>query len=590
MDGIESVILYRKFEKQNSSITPTKILGICSDTSNKLRNISISAGFDDLFEKPFKIENNINNHVFSNFQKDYYKNLNRSNSSDFSSITSFPDTEPKKFNIFDYLPQKQVAMYNKFCEERERTKQMNLQKFFSKTLKIALGSMKGRRMADNEEPDTFFKYLKLQYSIFSDKCYYITQTYMFQNIITLAILVAAVSVGAQTDPRSEKNPGLNLALNVIENVILYVFLCECILKIVAEKFKPFNYFYDSWNCFDALIVMGSFIPGSGSLLILLRLLRLLRIIKLAKAFPQLAIIVNALIKGLISIGYVGLILLITFYVFAILGMVLFQETDPWHFGSLHLTLLSLFRSATLDNWWEVLYISIAGCEQSFDVYEEFPEQCKKSRKLGIWAVGYTLIFLVIAAQVLLVLFIGVISTSMDETRDIQKADEVSQKEIDKIVQEHGLTLSQINAFKSIFETIDLEKDKELTPEEIELALPALDLGISSDDMKVLFYKLDPTMKALDASKFIRFILMTPKYVQIASSEKISSLLRKKIKKRFLQNISFFNGSLYNDLDEQKGLSIRELEAAIKLQRAWRKKHPPKKVINPPPQNLQISGS
>lgn len=79
--------------------------------------------------------------------------------------------------------------------------------------------------------------------------------------------------------------------------IFNFFILLLVLKIMAEKFKPLNYFMDSWNAFDAVVIIGSFIPGSGSALVLLRLLRLLRILKLAKAFPQLAILVNALIKG-----------------------------------------------------------------------------------------------------------------------------------------------------------------------------------------------------------------------------------------------------------------------------------------------------
>ena len=172
---------------------------------------------------------------------------------------------------------------------------------------------------------------------------------------------------------------------------------------MAEKFYPWRYFEDSWNVFDFIIVVGSFIPGSGSALILLRLLRLLRIIKIAKAFPQLAILITALFKGLSSIGYIGVILCLTFYVFAIFGVIIFGDNDPWHFGSLHLALLSLFRSSTLDNWYEVLLISVEGCDgggqQPVDVYELYPEQCTKPQRNPYVAVPYTLCFLVIASQV-----------------------------------------------------------------------------------------------------------------------------------------------------------------------------------------------
>jgi voltage-gated sodium channel len=65
---------------------------------------------------------------------------------------------------------------------------------------------------------------------------------------------------------------------------------------------------------------------------MLRLLRLLRVLKLVKSLPDLQLIVDALVQGLASIGYIGIILMMVFYLFAILGMELFEENDPWHFG------------------------------------------------------------------------------------------------------------------------------------------------------------------------------------------------------------------------------------------------------------------
>ena len=58
--------------------------------------------------------------------------------------------------------------------------------------------------------------------------------------------------------------------------------------------QPFNYFNDSWNVFDFVIVVGSYIPGAGNSVTMLRLLRLLRVLKLVKRLPQLAVIINAL--------------------------------------------------------------------------------------------------------------------------------------------------------------------------------------------------------------------------------------------------------------------------------------------------------
>ena len=69
-------------------------------------------------------------------------------------------------------------------------------------------------------------------------------------------------------------------------------------------------------------------------------------------------IVNALLFGVSSIGFIGVILFMAFYMFAILGMILFKENDPWHFGTLNAVILSLFRCATGEDWTDVMYINM----------------------------------------------------------------------------------------------------------------------------------------------------------------------------------------------------------------------------------------
>ena len=56
-------------------------------------------------------------------------------------------------------------------------------------------------------------------------------------------------------------------------------------------------------------------------------------------------------------------LFLVFYMFAILAMILFKENDPWHFATLHLSILSLFRASTFEDWTDIMYINIYGCNK-----------------------------------------------------------------------------------------------------------------------------------------------------------------------------------------------------------------------------------
>merc|ERR1711968_8752 len=95
---------------------------------------------------------------------------------------------------------------------------------------------------------------------------------------------------------------------------------------------------------------------------MLRLLRLLRVLKLLKGLPELLVIVSALINGLASIGYIATILFMFFYLFGIGGMLFFGRNDPWHFGTLHISMITLFRCSTLEDWTDVMYTNIHGCQ------------------------------------------------------------------------------------------------------------------------------------------------------------------------------------------------------------------------------------
>ena len=73
-----------------------------------------------------------------------------------------------------------------------------------------------------------------------------------------------------------------------------------------------------------------------------------------------------------SIFYILLLLLLIFYLFGIVAMVLFKDNDPLHFGNLFLTLMTLFRMATLEDWTDVMYINMFGCDKyGYDHVDDF---------------------------------------------------------------------------------------------------------------------------------------------------------------------------------------------------------------------------
>jgi voltage-gated sodium channel len=147
-----------------------------------------------------------------------------------------------------------------------------------------------------------------------------------------------------------------------------MFSLECLFKILSEGRKPFRYFFGPdkmWNNFDFWIVFACWLPFESNIS-LLRLLRLLRLLKLVDKVKQLHVIVMGLVKGIAGVSYIFLLMMLIFYLFAVMGVALFRENDPFHFGSLGVSMLSLFRAATLEDWADIMFINWFGCDSGYD--------------------------------------------------------------------------------------------------------------------------------------------------------------------------------------------------------------------------------
>ena len=67
-------------------------------------------------------------------------------------------------------------------------------------------------------------------------------------------------------------------------------------------------------------------------------------------------------------------------------MILFAKNDPMHFGNLQLSLLTLFRASTLDDWTDIMYVNMYGCDRHEYVYgkaDVFGPGNKGKKKLRI---------------------------------------------------------------------------------------------------------------------------------------------------------------------------------------------------------------
>ncbi|MEL6810287.1 MAG: ion transporter [Bacteroidota bacterium] len=244
-------------------------------------------------------------------------------------------------------------------------------------------------------------------------CKRIAEAKWFQNSITLAIIIAGVLVGIAT--YSEFSEEHHFILETANKIVLWIFVAEVVIKMIAEGKKPWRYFYDGWNVFDFVIVAAAFLPFGGSSVAILRLLRLLRVLKLVKALPKLQLLVSALLKSIPSMGYVSILLLLLFYIYAVAGVFFFGSNDPIHFENLQMSMLSLFRVVTLEDWTDVMYINMYGCENYG--YDGNMDLCTNSSASPVGGALFFVSFVLLGTMIILNLFIGVIMNGMDEARE-----------------------------------------------------------------------------------------------------------------------------------------------------------------------------
>ena len=115
-----------------------------------------------------------------------------------------------------------------------------------------------------------------------------------------------------------------------------------------------DYFADGWNLFDFTVIAVSLLPVTGGLATLARLFRVLRFVS---ARLELQLILSTLTRSVPGMLDVIALMAIVFCVYGVAGYHLFREFDPTHWRTLGISLLSLFRIATLD-WAEIMYAAL----------------------------------------------------------------------------------------------------------------------------------------------------------------------------------------------------------------------------------------
>lgn len=273
-----------------------------------------------------------------------------------------------------------------------------------------------------------------------EKLYFVLSK-KFERFIIFVIIINAIVLGMETSPYLMEKYGNVLVL--VDHIALAIFTIEIILKIICLRK---DYVKNPWNIFDFIIVGISFVPTSGGLSVL-RSLRVLRVLLLLSALKRLRILVRALIISLPNIASITLLLLLIYYVSAVIATKIFGQAFPNWFGNLAESLFTLFQLMTLESW--AMGIVRPVCEQ-------FP-----------YATLFFVPFVLLSAFIIMNLFIAIIINAATESREQeirklqQEEAEAQQKsqmtmddKIDRINEQLRLLNESMEAIKASLEDRD----------------------------------------------------------------------------------------------------------------------------------------
>ena len=224
-----------------------------------------------------------------------------------------------------------------------------------------------------------------------------------QRAVIGVIVFNAVVLGLETVPAVNDPHGA--LLYRLDRICLTIFVIELAIALIAMG--PARFFRDPWRVFDFTVVSIALIPATGPFAVL-RSLRVLRVLRLVSASPRMRAVVAALLHAIPGLSSIVALLLLVFYVAAVMSTKLFGASFPEWFGSLGASMYTLFQIMTLESWSMGIVRPILA---------EFP-----------YAWVFFVPFIMVATFTVLNLFIAVIVEAMQTQAQSAQAEQMAEIE------------------------------------------------------------------------------------------------------------------------------------------------------------------
>jgi voltage-gated sodium channel len=212
---------------------------------------------------------------------------------------------------------------------------------------------------------------------------------IFLNAIALALLTIP-GIDDQTRDSLER----------FDQIALWIFVSELIVRMISYGRKPWNFFKTGWNVFDFVIIGLS--PFLANQTLILRLLRIFRLIRIFRFLPEVRILTRSITRSLPPLMSMSVLIFLALFIYGMAGVYLFGEQMPEQWGDITAALTSLFILLTL---------------------EEFAIYLVDGLAVSPWALPFYISYVFVIVFTILNVLIGVVLNAMDEARQESKERE-----------------------------------------------------------------------------------------------------------------------------------------------------------------------
>jgi hypothetical protein len=163
-------------------------------------------------------------------------------------------------------------------------------------------------------------------------------------------------------------------------------------------------------------------------------------------------------------------------------------------------MITLFQCATLDDWTDVMYTNMLGCDQY--AYPMSSGHSSNGRKdggggplggacsapfaFGWFAALFFVGFVVLGSLVLLTLFVGTVNISMEEAKASLSSKAQEESILHRVSVRHQVSHLHMDSYLELFRIMDVGKSGTLRRDELQPFLSAINPNFSATDLESVF--------------------------------------------------------------------------------------------------------